>query len=148
MPWSSNSLRRTQAHSLEERRAFRSTSGGTDEGGFTVWYHTEAPYALTSPRPLSNSPTAGTVYVHTNISDSARQVWVWLENGAWCLVEAGDTIAHPVYDHRYLWVHSNGVPSWVLRNTLKNYSKQQGSSSGSIHSKTQLQKLERTKSEF
>lgn len=122
----------TNLDPIEDKRAFRTSTDGGDEGGYTIWYHTQAPYSLTTPRTLPSPPTPGAVYVHTDTNNGSKQVWVWTTSGTWCLFQEGDDMAHPLYKKRYLWVHSNGVPSWVVWSTLRSYRKARDS--GSISS--------------
>ncbi|KAI0759945.1 hypothetical protein BC629DRAFT_1443739 [Irpex lacteus] len=67
----------TNLDPIEDKRAFRTSTDGGDEGGYTIWYHTQAPYSLTTPRTLPSPPTPGAVYVHTDTNNGSKQVWVW-----------------------------------------------------------------------
>lgn len=104
-----------------EQRPIRGIAGSADVGGYTAWYHTEAPYSLNAPRPTPKTPELGTVYIHTDTSTMTRQIWVSMQGSQWRSVQKNVATVHPRFPDRYLWIHENGLPTWVVKSTYKNY---------------------------
>ncbi|KAF9783893.1 hypothetical protein BJ322DRAFT_1021656 [Thelephora terrestris] len=92
---------------FKHERAFSSGSRG-----MTTWYSTEAYQDVPEP-PSVIKPTAGTLYVHKNLSTGILQVWLFGMNATWFSVPDSGQVFHPALQDRVLSVRADGTPSWV-----------------------------------
>lgn len=92
---------------IKHQRPF--TSGSK---GYTIWYTTTSSQPLSSP-PSSLPVTAGTLYIHTDLSMDTKQVWLCNINCNWTDITTMENVKHPSITDRILLLRSDGIPSWL-----------------------------------
>ena len=85
--------------------------------GSTIWYTTASNQPISSP-PNSLPASSGILYIHTDLSTKANQVWLCNINARWTDITTMDNVKHPSITDRVLLLRSDGIPSWL---TSTNY---------------------------
>ena len=95
--------------SLTPHRHERTFSSGPR--GTTIWYTTESHTDVLAPPAVP--AVAGHIYVHTNMTTTVRQMWLYDASARWIVVTDQMKVAHPTLSDRVLSIRSDGTPNWV-----------------------------------